>query len=318
VDAIKPTETVVSPMKPVSRLKSNNRQRLIAGYLCIMPAVLGLFLFTLGPLVYSLYLSMTDWSILKKAKWIGLDNYKKIFTEDLFFFKSLKVTAYYSLGTLIGTIVFCFFIALLLNQNVKGKAFFRAIFYLPSVIPVLAASVIWIWLYDVDFGLINHILSWVGIPKQMWLSSPATSVPSLIIMTVWGSGNIIVIFLAGLQDVPRHLHEAVEIDGGNWWNKLVSVTIPLMSPVIFYNIILVFVNSITSFTQAFSVGGPNGGGVEDSALFYAFLIYREGFRHQEMGYACALAWVLFIIVSFLTVLLFRFSSGWVHYEGGKK
>lgn len=303
--------------KPAS-YKSYKRQRIAVGYMCIMPAILGVLIFTLGPLLYSLYLSMTDWSILKPAQWIGLDNYRHIFTKDLFFFKSLRVTAYYSLGTVAASIVFCFIVALFLNQPIRGKAFFRAVFYIPSVIPVLATAVIWIWLYDVDFGLINHLLGWVGISKQMWLSSPHSSVPSLIIMTVWGSGNIIVIFLAGLQDVPKHLLESVEIDGGSWWHKLVSVTIPLMSPVIFYNIILAFVNSITSFTQAFAVGGPNGGGVEDSALFYAFLIYREAFRHQAMGYACALAWVLFLIVSLLTYLLFRFSAGWVHYEGGKK
>lgn len=307
----------MSLTKPAS-YRSYKRQRIVVGYLCILPAVLGVLIFTIGPLLYSFYLSLTDWSILKPAQWVGLDNYRSIFTKDLFFYKSLRATAYYSLGTVIATIVFCFIVALLLNQPLRGKTFFRAVFYIPSVIPVLATAVIWIWLYDVDFGLINHLLGWVGISKQMWLSSPHTSVPSLILMTVWGSGNIIVIFLAGLQDVPRHLLESVEIDGGNWWNKLISVTIPLMSPVIFYNIILVFVNSITSFTQAFAVGGPNGGGVEDSALFYAFLIYREAFRHQAMGYACALAWVLFLIVSLLTYALFRFSSSWVHYEGGKK
>ena len=149
----------------------------------------------------------------------------------------------------------------------------------------------------------------------MWVNSPDTSVLSMIIIAVWGSGNVIVIFLAGLQDVPAHLLEAVEIDGGGWWHKLRSVTIPLMSPIIFYNVILGFVNSITAFTQAYAMtqGGPG-----NSTLFYAFYIYREAFQRQNMGYACALAWVLFIIVAFFTYLLFRSSAGWVHYEGGNK
>nr|WP_275983692.1 sugar ABC transporter permease [Paenibacillus hamazuiensis] len=288
------------------------------GYLSILPAILGIFIFTIGPLLYSLYLSFTDWSILKKAEWIGFDNYKHIFTEDLFFVKSLKATAYYSAGSVIACIVFCFLVAFVLNLDIKGRAFFRAVFYLPSVIPVLATSIIFLWLFDVDFGIVNYMLGWFGIDKQMWFSSPKSSVPTLIMMAMWGAGNIIVIFLAGMQDVPKHLLEAVEIDGGNAWTKLTSVTIPLMSPIIFYNVILCFVNSITSFTQAFAVGGPNGGGVEDSALFFAFFIYREAFKHQNMGYACALAMVLFVIVSILTYLLFKAASGWIHYEGGKK
>ncbi len=304
-------------IKPTS-YRSLRRQRIWVGYLCILPAMLGFFIFTLAPLLYSLYLSFTDWSVLKKASWVGVDNYVHIFTQDLFFVKSLKATAYYSFGSVIASIVFCLIVALVLNMDIKGRAFFRAVFYLPSVIPILATAVIFLWLFDVDFGVVNYILSWFGIDKQPWFSSPKTSVPTLILMTVWGSGNIIIIFLAGLQDIPKHLLEAVEIDGGSWWSKFRSVTVPLLSPVIFYNVILSFVTSITSFTQAFAVGGPNGGGVEDSALFYAFFIYREAFRHQNMGYACALAMVLFAIVSLLTYLLFKYSAGFIHYEGGKK
>ncbi|AZN39357.1 sugar ABC transporter permease [Paenibacillus albus] len=296
--------------------RNHTRQRITFAYLSITPAILGVLLFTVAPLLYCLYLSFTKWDIFHAEQWIGFGNYHKIFTEDLFFTKSLRVTAYYSFGNVLACIVFCFIVALLLNQNIRGRAFFRSVFYLPSVIPILATSLIWYWLYDIDFGVINHILGWFGIPKQMWVSSPGTVIPSIIIMSVWASGNIIVIFLAGLQDVPRHLLEAVEIDGGGWWSKLRSVTIPLMSPVIFYNIILAFVNSVTTFTQTYTLG-TQGGGPNDSALFYAFLIYREAFKHMNMGYACALAMVLFVIVSVLTLLLFRVSRFWVHYEGGR-
>ncbi|MFD0675789.1 MULTISPECIES: carbohydrate ABC transporter permease [unclassified Paenibacillus] len=295
--------------------RSHKRQQVLVGYICVLPAILGVLIFTIGPLLYSLYISFTDWTILKPMQWIGLANYQAIFTEDLFFYDSLKATALYSIGCVFASIVFCLLVALFLNQDITGRAFFRAVFYLPSIIPVLATSIIWLWLYNPDFGIINHLLSFVGIEKQMWVNSPDTSVLSMVIIAVWGSGNVIVIFLAGLQDVPKHLLEAVEIDGGGWWHKLTSVTIPLMTPIIFYNVILGFVNSITAFTQAYSM---TQGGPENSTLFYAFYIYREAFQRQSMGYASALAWVLFIIVSFFTYLLFKSSSGWVHYEGGKK
>lgn len=292
------------------------KQRILAGYLFTLPAILGVLLFTIAPLIYCLYLSFTDWQILRPKRWIGLDNYREIFMHDYFFVKSLKATAYYSFGSVIGIIVVSLAVALLLNQARAGKALFRAVFYLPTIVPVLAGSLIWVWMFSPDFGVINYFLSFLGIDKQTWVGAPATVIPSLIIISVWGAGNVIVIFMAGLQDVPRSLLEAVEIDGGGWWRKLRSVTLPLMSPVIFYNIVLAFINSLTAFTQTY-VLGREGGGPNDSALFYSFLIYRESFRHQNMGYASALAMILFVIVAIITYLLFRTSSRWVHYEGGK-
>ncbi|MDQ0058654.1 carbohydrate ABC transporter permease [Paenibacillus harenae] len=297
--------------------RSHKRRRIWAGYLFILPSILGIIIFTLAPLIYSFYLSFTNWTVLAPKKWIGFANYEKIFTNDYFFYKSLKVTAYYSLGSVVAIVVICFIIAMLLNSAKRAKAFFRAAFYLPTVIPVLAGSICWIWMFNVDFGIINYALSFVGIDKQYWVGAPDSVIPSLILIAVWGAGNVIVIFMAGMQDVPRHLLEAVEIDGGGWWRKLRSVTIPLVSPVIFYNVILAFINSLTAFTQTY-VLGRNGGGPNDSALFYSFLIYREAFKYQNMGYACALAMVLFVIVGFFTYLLFKLSSRWVHYEGGGK
>ncbi|WP_438349701.1 carbohydrate ABC transporter permease [Paenibacillus sp. FA6] len=302
-------------LKRHTSYKSHKRRRIWAGYLFILPAILGIIIFTLAPLLYSLYLSFTNWTVLAPKKWIGFENYQKIFMEDYFFVKSLKVTAYYSIGSVVAIIVFSFIIAMLLNSVKRGKAFFRAAFYLPTVIPMLAGAICWIWMFNVDFGIINYALGFLGIDKQYWVGSPDSVIPSLIIIAVWGAGNVIIIFMAGMQDVPRQLLEAVEIDGGGWWGKLRSVTIPLISPVIFYNVILVFINSLTAFTQTY-VLGRNGGGPNDSALFYSFLIYREAFKYQNMGYACALAMVLFVIVGFFTYLLFKLSSKWVHYEGG--
>jgi multiple sugar transport system permease protein len=295
--------------------KSHKRRRIWAGYLFILPAMLGVVIFTIAPLLYSLYLSFTNWTVLAPKRWIGFDNYEKIFTEDYFFVKSLKVTAYYSLGSVVAIILFSFIIGMLLNSIGRGKAFFRAVFYLPTVIPMLAGAICWIWMFNVDFGIINYALGFLGIDKQYWVGAPNSVIPSLIIIAVWGAGNVIIIFMAGMQGIPKHLLEAIEIDGGGWWRKLRSITIPLISPVIFYNVILTFINSLTAFTQTY-VLGRNGGGPNDSALFYSFLIYREAFKYQNMGYACALAMVLFIIVAILTYLLFKLSSKWVHYEGG--
>ncbi|MBB6690559.1 sugar ABC transporter permease [Cohnella xylanilytica] len=307
----------MTTLKKPASYRSYNRRRIWAGYGFISPAILGILLFTMAPLLYSLYLSFTNWTVLAPKKWIGLANYRKIFMEDYFFVKSLKATAYYSIGSVVAIIVVCFFIALLLNSAGRAKAFFRAAFYLPTVVPVLAGAIVWVWMFNVDFGIVNYVLGLFGIDKQPWVGAPDSVIPSLIFIAVWGAGNVIVIFMAGMQDVPKQLLEAVEIDGGGWWRKLRSVTIPLMSPVIFYNIILAFINSLTAFTQTY-VLGRNGGGPNDSALFYAFLIYREAFKNQNMGYACALAMVLFVIVGVFTYLLFRLSASWVHYEGGRK
>lgn len=285
----------------------------IFGYIFILPAILGILLFVAGPMIYSLYLSFTDWNILTKAQWTGFDNYHHIFADDTLFYKSLKVTFYYAALTVVGTLLISFIVALMLNAKIKGRALFRVVFYLPSIVPVIAGSVLWMWMYDTDFGLFNYMLGNVGIDKQLWISGESSAVPSLTLASMWGTGNVILIFLAGLQDVPRHLHEAVEIDGGNSWHRLKAVTIPLMSPTIFFNFLMGFVGAFTGFTQSYAMtnGGPNY-----STLMYVFNIYREGFQNQQMGYACALAWVLFIIMMALTYLIFKTSKSWVHYEGG--
>jgi len=292
----------------------NQRQQTIAGYICILPAILGLLLFTAFPMLYSLYLSFTDWNVLTPAKWIGLDNYVRIFTKDFYFVQSLKVTTMYAVGSVLTSIVYAFAVALILNANIKGRPLFRALFYLPYIVPVLATSMIWIWLFDIDFGLINHMLGWLDIPKQKWINSASSAVWSLILVNLWASGNVIVIFLAGLQDLPKHQLEAVEIDGGNYWHKLTKVMLPLMTPIFFFNIVLGLIGSFTAFTQVFAM---TSGGPANATLFYVFYIFREGFENQQMGYACALGWVLFVIVSALTLLIFRTSSKWVHYEGGR-
>jgi multiple sugar transport system permease protein len=284
----------------------------IAGILFTLPVVLGIIIFVFYPMLSSLYLSFTDYNILTKPQWIGLTNYISIFTEDLFFKKSLFVTFYYAIGSVAASIISAFGLAILLNQNVKGQSVFRTIFYIPSVVPAVASSMLWLWLFNPDFGLLNVVLNIFGLPKSMWIFGESTVIPSMIIMAVWSTGNAVVIFLAGLQDVPRQLLEAVSIDGGNWFHRFIHVTIPMTTPIIFFNLVMGIIGAFQTFTQAFVMtnGGPNNG-----SLFYVFYLYREGFRLNQMGYACALAWIMFFIILLLSLLIFKTSKSWVYYGG---
>jgi multiple sugar transport system permease protein len=237
----------------------------------------------------------------------------RLFTVDLFFAKSLLVTVYYVVLNTALTFVYSLALALLLNQKVRGQGVYRSVFYLPAIVPLVASSALWLWLLNPDFGLFNQIFLGLGLRKSLWLVGQSTVVPSLVLMSVWGgAGNTIVIFLAALQGVPRQLLEAVEIDGGGWWHKFWAVTWPMISPVTFFNIMVGIINSFQIFTQSYIMtsGGPN-----NSSLFYVYLMYREGFERNNMGDAAALSWILFLIVSLLGVVLFRWSREWVHYEG---
>lgn len=283
------------------------------GVLLAGPAIIGFVAFTLIPMVASLVLSTTDWTIGGTPSFIGTDNYVRMFTADESFFKSLWATAYYTLGAVPLTLIVAFLVAMLLNSNVRGQAVFRVIYYLPAIVPIVANSMLWIWLFNPDFGLFNAALDSVGLPRSEWIFDEATAIPSLILMSVWGFGNIAVIFLAGLQGVPRHLYEAISVDGGGAFSRFRHVTLPMMTPTIFYSLVTGVINSLQVFVQAavMTEGGPN-----DATLFYIYYLYRAAFTNNEMGYASALAWVLFVVIMIITVVLFKNSSRWVYYEAG--
>lgn len=286
----------------------------IAGALFSLPIILGLVIWVIAPMVGVFLVSLTDWNVLSAPSFIGLANYVKLFTADLFFWNSLKVTLYFvALNTALST-VYALVVAMLLNQKVLARGAFRALFYLPTIVPVVASSALWLWLYNPDFGLFNTILQYLGLPRSRWLSSQATVVPSIVVMNVWcTAGNAIVIFLAALQGVPRQLLEAVEIDGGNWWHRFRAVTIPMISPVLFFNVMTGMINSFSVFTQSYVMtnGGPN-----NASLFYVLLLYREGFQRNNMGGAAALSCVLIVIVAIFGGILLKSSDRWVYYEGG--
>ncbi|GIO15524.1 putative ABC transporter permease protein YesP [Cohnella xylanilytica] len=291
------------------------RKETIYGYGMAAPAILGFFIFTLGPLLASLYLSFTDYSITNDFRFIGLENFRRLFSgEDSFFYKSLFVTLYYVVLAVPVSLLAAFAMALLLKNNVKGKAFFRAVFYLPSIVPVVATSTIFMWLLNPDIGLFNQILKFLHLPTSQWIYGESTVVPTMAFMNVWSVGGTMLIFLAGLESIPDHYYEAVDIDGGGIRHKLTAVTLPLMTPTIFFNLIMGIINGFQSFSEAYIMteGGPN-----NASLFYVVYLYREAFTNQRMGAACAIAWVLFAIIMLLSVIVFRTSRSWVYYEGEK-
>ncbi|MEV6286234.1 sugar ABC transporter permease [Kribbella sp. NPDC051770] len=283
------------------------------GVLLALPAIIGFVAFTLLPMIASLVISLTDWTIGGRPSFVGLANYQRMFTADDSFYKSLWATLYYTLGAVPLLLIVAFAVALLLNQPVRGQAVFRVIYYLPAIVPIVANSMLWIWLFNPDFGLLNTITEKAGLPRSQWIFDESTAIPSLILMSVWGFGNVAVIFLAGLQGVPRQLYEAISVDGGGTWRKFRHITLPMMTPTIFYSLVTGVIGALQVFVQAavMTEGGPN-----DSTLFYIYYLYRTAFTNNEMGYASALAWVLFLVIMAVTVVLFRNSSRWVYYEAG--
>ncbi len=296
-------------------LTTQRRREAMWAWLCVAPAVLGFALLSVGPIVASFLISFTDWPIVSTPHWVGLDNYRQMFTSDPLFWQSLKVSFIYSLGSVPLDMLFAFALAVLLNQKIRGLPIFRTIFYLPSIIPYIASSVLFMWFFNPDFGLLNAILGVFGLPKLQWIYSTTLVIPSLILMSMWGVGGMMIIFLAGLQGVPRHLYEAVEVDGGNAWHKLWHVTVPMLTPVILFNLVLSIIGALQTFTQAYVM---TQGGPDNASLFYVLYLYRTAFQEGQMGYASALAWVLFVIIVVLSVLVFRSSGRWVYYEGGEK
>ena len=213
------------------------------------------------------------------------------------------------------SILFSFLLALLLNTNIKGRAFFRTLYYLPSIVPAVASCVVWLWLLNPQYGLINSLLKGLGLPAPGWLWDKATVVPTLVMTGLWGTGGTMVIFLAGLQNIPNVYYEALHVDGGNAWHKLTRITIPLLTPTIFFNTIMAIIGSLQVFTQGYIM---TNGGPENASLFYVLYLFREAFQKANMGYASALAWFLFIIVLFLTMLVFSTQNRWVYYEGEER
>ena len=293
-------------------LGSNRGREAIEAYILILPTIIGLIVFTASPVLASLYYSFTRWNLLSTPKWQAFDNYIELITEDPLFWITIKNTAYYVLGTVPTGTVLALFLAIALNQKIRFVAVFRTIYFLPVVSSVVAISVLWLWLYQSDFGLINELLRFMGFRGVRWLSSVTWAMPAIMIMSIWhGLGYNIVIFIAGLQGIPQDYYEAATVDGANSWHKFINITIPLLSPVTFFVLTLSVINSFQVFAQAYVM---TRGGPVNATKTIVYYLFQQGFENFHMGYASALAYVLFVIIVSLTLFQFWFQRRWVHYE----
>ena len=286
------------------------RREAIQGYLFILPWFIGFLVFTAGPLIAALGFSFTDWNGFSAMEWIGFENYIQL-TRDSRFWQSLKVTLVFTIFYLTLNLIIGFALALVMNQPVRGMRIFRTIYYLPAVLSGVAVAVLWSFLFHREFGALNWLLGFIGIKRIGWIVSESWALPSIIIMELWRVGSTIIIFLAGLQGIPPELYEAAEVDGANRRWRLWSITIPLMSPSIFFVLIVSFINSMQVFTQAYIMtrGGPNY-----ATFFYSMNLYQTTFRELRLGYASAQAGVLFVIIFIVTLCILWVSRYRVNYE----
>ncbi|MFN8637469.1 MAG: sugar ABC transporter permease [Chloroflexota bacterium] len=297
--------------RPRRRLLS---QQAVEGYVCILPWLVGYLCFVAGPMIAALLISFTDWSLLAPPEWVGFDNYVRLF-KDPMFYVTLQNTAFISFLSVPLQLVLALLIAMALNEKLAGLAIYRTIFYLPSQMPIVASALLWLWVFNPDFGLANALLNMAGFAGLGWLFDPALSKPSIVLITLWGGiGTPLIIFLAGLQSVPDTLYEASSIDGAGPFARFRNITLPMLSPIIFFNLIIGIIASFQAyFTLVFvtTAGGP-----ANSTMILILYIYFKAFRDFDMSYATALAWALFVIVLALTAVNFALARWWVHYEGG--
>ncbi|MDW8100500.1 MAG: sugar ABC transporter permease [Anaerolineae bacterium] len=306
---VEPRPSVVARRR-LFRLTNRQRESLI-GYLFLSPWILGFVIFLAGPMIASLYLSFTQYKVIQAPLWIGLANYQRMFTDELFY-HSLKVTVVYTAISVPLGIAAALGVAVLLNQKIVASGLFRTIFYLPSVISGVAVAIVFAWIFNFRFGVLNYLLSLVGIPGPNWLGSPRWALWAFVLMSLWGIGGNVVIFLAALQGVPQSLYEAAEIDGAGSWQRFWKITLPMISPALLFVFIMGVIGTFQTFTQSYIM---TGGGPANATLFYLLYLYKNAFNWFEMGYASAMAWILFLIIMACTLILLRSSTLWVHYEG---
>lgn len=297
------------------RLSKGETRNLITGLLFVSPWLLGFLIWTLYPLVSSLYYSFTRYDLVRPAIWIGLDNFREIFTDDPRFWTVVYNTLYYvGLSVPLG-VVTAFLMASLLNTKLVLRSTFRAIFYIPSIVPAVCSAMVWLFIFNNQYGVINNFLRAIGRPIIPFLSSVEWAKPSLILISLWAQGTAVVIFLAALQDVPRSLYEAATVDGANALHRFWHITIPMCSPIILYNLVMSLIGAFQTFLMPYLL---TNGGPMASTEFYAMNLYRQAFEFFRMGKACALAWIMAVLVAILTAILFRTSGRWVFYGGGER
>ncbi|MCL5999740.1 MAG: sugar ABC transporter permease [Chloroflexi bacterium] len=285
------------------------RRDLRDGLLFSSPFILGVLILWIGPMLYSLFLITQDWNLIRAPRFIGLGNFERLFDDPLVS-KSLSVTAYFTFVGVPLQLLTAFGLALMLNQPIRGQGLYRTIYYLPAITPAVASAVVWVQILNPEFGVLNSLLGIFGVAPIKWLFDPKAVIPAFILMSLWFVGPQMIIFLAGLQGVPKELIEAAEIDGANSWQRFWKVTVPMVSPIIFFNLVVGIIGSFQVFTSSFVM---TRGGPQDSTRFMALYIYQNAFEYFRMGYAALLSWVIFVIVMIFTVIQFRLANNWVYY-----
>jgi len=292
--------------------KPLNRRQIYLAMIFLLPWILGFIIFGLYPMGMSFYYSLCRYDVLRIPQFVGFDNYTELFFYDTYFWQSIWNTLFYTILRTPLSIIGSLLLAVLVNNTLKGVRIFRTIFFIPSIVTGVALSVLWMWMLNPQFGLVNIILGFFEIPGPLWLKSPDWSKPAMVLMGLWSiGGGRMLVFLAALQGIPKNLYESVEIDGGGWWTKFRNITIPLLSPIIFLWTILDVIFSLQVFTEAYVM---TKGGPLNSTMFYNLYLYFKAFDDYSMGYASALAWVLLIITLLITLIQFKLSKRWVHYE----
>jgi len=299
-------------VRAARRHGSLRRREAVMGYLFASPWIIGFVLFIAGPMVASVFLSFTSWDLLTPIKWIGFDNYRKLLFNDPLLYQSLRVTSIYAFVSVPLQVVLGLILATLLNQKIRALSVFRSIYYLPSVIGGISVALMWRWILGTQFGMINSLLRYMGVEGPSWLGDPNWVLASFIIMSLWGTGSAMLIYLGGLQGIPSELYEAADVDGAGVLSKFLRITVPMMTPVIFFNMVIGIIHALQEFVAPYVM---TGGGPHNSSLFLVLFLYNNAFKLFQMGYASAIAWVLFIYIMILTVLIIRSSSAWVYYEG---
>jgi len=299
----------------LSAIKKSNHRETVTFYLLISPWLIGLVCFVLGPIVASFVISFMRWDMISPAKLIGLENYRHMFTEDPLFWKSLGNTLFFTFVRVPLALVVALGLALLMNQGVRGIGVFRSIFYLPSVVSGVAVSMLWVWVFNPNFGIMNAALEAIGIRGPGWFTDPNLALSTLVLVSLYNVGGTAVIFLAGLKNIPVSLYEASDLDGASAWQKFIYITIPQLTPTILFNLIMLLITSFQTFTEPLII--TNGGPVNSTLLFNLYL-YQNAFSYSKLGYACAMAWIMFVITMACSAYVFKTSKRWVYYEGGDR
>lgn len=306
---------VITMTRIVQYFRSYKNEDTITGWLMVSPWIIGFLVFFLGPMISSLVLSFMEWDLISPPEFVGINNYVEMFVVDPLAMHSLRITLTLAFFSIPINIVIGLAIAMLLNTKIKGLAIFRTIYYLPAVLAGVAVALLWRWIFSSEFGLLNLGLSLIGIEGPAWLSNKTTALPSFVIMRIWGVGAMMVIYLAGLQSIPTEYYEAAEIDGANWFQRTFKITLPLLTPTIFFQLIVGLIFTMQIFTEPLMM---TNGGPANATLFYILYLYRQAFQYFNMGYASALAWLFFLVVLLLTLFTFRSARSWVYYEGARE